>query len=339
VVNPAATSRAITSASATSSSGSAPTVRPSPTLNSTFSSANPPTDRCTAPDCRSRASEPQQQRCAAHFTKCSIASCPRPAHLHRNGRLDLVCVVHYGTAPCLAPSCTRQTSASSRYCPVHKCAVDNCSSPRHASTPNSTACRLHLCTTPACTNPVSYPDRAKSAHCARHTCRTPACTKPSDAVAGGDFCRLHACATPGCAAEARFADEPSHCARHACVVSNCASPRLSADPSSRLGVGLEDRDRCAYHAATRERRTRAASFSGAGVVDWEGLRGRFEPRGEGKRMSDDVERMRRRARENAAREGDFYRYRPEEMEEEEVLGRVRRGSGDWRRMYPTGEDW
>lgn len=218
---------------------------------------------------------------------------------------------------------------------MHKCAVDNCSSPRHTSPPNSTACRVHLCITPACTSPVSYPDRKRSAHCARHTCRTPSCTNPH--TLGEDFCNLHACATPGCAAEARFADAVSHCARHACVVSNCASPRLSADPSSRLGVGLEDRDRCAYHASTRERR-RAASFSGAGL-DWEGLRGRFEARGEGKRLSDDLERLRRLARDRPGREGDFARYRWED--EEEVLERMQRGnlSDEWRRKYPTGDDW
>lgn len=214
--------------------------------------------RCSAPDCRLRATDKQQQRCASHFMACSVPGCTRPAHLHRSGRLDLVCAVHYDTYRCLAADCTRWASSSARYCPSHKCAVPDCSAARCSlTTPNGgDACLKHMCTALYCTNRVLYPDRPRSVHCVLHTCKAPSCVNPrvslGSAGGGSDFCLGHMCLVPGCRGEARFPG--SHCERHACVVAGCVNPRLSAVPSSRLGVGL-DRGQCAAHAARRERRS------------------------------------------------------------------------------------
>ncbi|KAK4097175.1 hypothetical protein N658DRAFT_297045 [Parathielavia hyrcaniae] len=275
-------------------------------------------DRCSARDCRLRASDKQQRRCASHFMACTIPSCTRPAHLHRSGRLDLVCVVHYDTHRCLIADCTRWASSSTPYCPSHKCAVSDCAAARRSlSVPNGgDACLKHLCSTTYCTSPVLYPSRARSVHCALHTCKTMSCTNQRSA--SSDFCLSHTCLTPRCRAEARFAG--SHCERHVCVVAACANPRLSAVPSSTLGVGL-DRERCAAHASRRDRR--AASLDVG--LNWEGLSGRFGVGGERRmgrernRLSDDLEGLRRRERELEA-ERWWGADRSRELEGERVTG-------------------
>ncbi|KAK4118144.1 hypothetical protein N657DRAFT_685438 [Parathielavia appendiculata] len=309
--------------------------------------------RCSAPDCRLRASDKQQRRCASHFMSCTVPGCTRPAHLHRSGRLDLVCAVHYDTHRCLVADCTRWASSSARYCPSHKCAVPDCSAARRSlSVPNGGgACLRHLCTTPYCTNPVLYPNRARSVHCALHTCKTASCVNPraasSSSSSGGitsDFCLSHTCLTPGCRAEARFAG--SHCERHVCVVAGCANPRLSAVPSSTLGVGL-DRERCASHTSRRERRAASLDVDGFGM-DWEGLRGRFGGSGERemdrerKRLSDDLERLRRREREleaerwwaaDRSREAGLVADEDLPEPEREGIERIQRDLDSWKWRY------
>ncbi|KAK4041149.1 hypothetical protein C8A01DRAFT_15110 [Parachaetomium inaequale] len=247
--------------------------------------------RCTSPACRARATDPQQQRCPAHFTTCALPGCPRPAHLHRDGRLDAVCAAHYGTQRCLWPECARR--ASSRYCPSH------------------------------------------------HQCRAPGCTGPRT-TAEDEFCRAHVCSTLGCKSEARF--EGAHCTRHACVVVTCANPRLSAVPSSTLAVGgFDNRDRCAAHARARERRAASLGADDGAGLDWEGLRGRFEMGGERERererwrLSDDLERLRRRERELEAERA--LRAERSRETERERLERMQRDFRTWRRMSSDWDRW
>ncbi|KAK3295270.1 uncharacterized protein B0H64DRAFT_358755 [Chaetomium fimeti] len=230
--------------------------------------------RCTSPDCRLRAIDRTQQRCVSHLILCTIPTCTRPAHQHRDGRLDAVCAAHYGTQRCeWAAGCTRRASASR-------------SSSSSSSTPQPQYCTSH------------------------HQCRTPLCERPRDISRGPrkrdssggevlDHCALHTCRTAGCRSEVHTLVD--YCGRHACAGAGCARPRLSADPASTLSVGL-DRDLCAVHAAAGQRR--AVSMDGVEIgLDWEGLRGRFEMGEEGRRerernrLSDDLERMRRRERE------------------------------------------
>ncbi|KAK4150202.1 hypothetical protein C8A00DRAFT_37207 [Chaetomidium leptoderma] len=298
--------------------------------------------RCTFPNCRARATDRQQRRCDAHFTECAVPDCKRPCHLGRNGQLDQVCAVHYGNYRCLHTDCPRFTG--SRYCAAHRCAVRDCPAARHAAG-GGDACPKHLCTSAACTRAVLYPSRPRAAHCVVHTCKTPSCASPRDGAS--DFCLAHTCAAPTCRAEARFPD--GHCpARHACVVVTCPRPRLSAVPSSTLGVGL-DRDRCAVHARARERRSASLDVDGLGL-DWEGLRGRFDMSGERERererhrLSDDLERLRRMEREREATRtwadvrGGQPSERPRETERER-LERLQTDMEDWRRRYPSWDGW
>ncbi|KAK4233555.1 hypothetical protein C8A03DRAFT_47928 [Achaetomium macrosporum] len=295
--------------------------------------------RCSVPTCRSRATNRQQQRCEAHFMKCTVPDCSRPCHLHRDGRLDLVCAVHYGTFRCAREGCTRRTGSNMHFCPNHTCVVPDCTAGRDPS--GGDACRKHLCNAPSCPNPIAHPTTTTASFCTLHTCRVRGCTHPRAADArGSDFCASHTCMTPNCRSEARFRN--SHCPRHACVVTTCPHPRVSADPSSTLtvsgGGGNSNRDRCVAHARARERRAASLGTDSLGRLDYEGLRSRFELSGEReaererKRLSDDLEALRRRERERERLRED------EEERERERLERVRRDLEAWRRYSGSGRD-
>ncbi|KAL2131740.1 hypothetical protein VTI74DRAFT_4671 [Chaetomium olivicolor] len=296
--------------------------------------------RCGAPDCRSRATDTQQQRCAAHFMRCCVPDCTRPCHLHRDGRLDIVCAVHYGTFKCAWAGCSRRTGYNTRYCPAHKCVVRDCTASRDPAGDRD-ACLEHLCRTPSCPNPTAYPSLSTSLHCTAHSCSTPSCPNPRHAASGSDFCLTHTCATPSCRGEAL--SNSAHCLRHACIVPTCANPRLSAVASSTLGVGL-DRDKCAEHASAplsstrlnRERRSASLDLD----VDFDSLRNRFvlgagreEQRleRERKRLSDDLEGLRRQ------NERELERARRARRDREE-LEKLQRDMEDWRRRYPAWDD-
>ncbi|KAL1836759.1 hypothetical protein VTJ49DRAFT_4699 [Mycothermus thermophilus] len=202
--------------------------------------------RCSAHDCTARATDSTQKVCAAHLMRCSIPSCSRPAHRHRDGHLDVVCAAHYGTHRCLATGCDRWASA--RYCAEHRCLVSSCTASRASSPPNAEACLNHLCRAMGCANAVLYPTRNSSAHCALHTCRSPSCSAPRMTESGSDFCASHTCNTPGCRSE--VVHSPArYCVRHACVVMGCTNARLSAPTSASGGNSPlllapgEDRDR------------------------------------------------------------------------------------------------
>ncbi|KAK3302716.1 uncharacterized protein B0T15DRAFT_422964 [Chaetomium strumarium] len=287
--------------------------------------------RCNAPNCRSRVTNRQQQRCEAHFLKCTVPDCSRPCHLHRDGRLDLVCAVHYGTFRCTWEGCTRRTGSNMHFCPSHKCVVPECTAGRDPSAAGSDTCRKHN---------------------NNNTCHVRGCTHPRDNdinnnTRGGsssEFCVGHTCATPNCRDQARFFGNGSHCARHACAVTTCPRPRLSADPANNNNSAHHG-DRCVAHARARERRAVSLSGSGGGmdsslggVLDYEGLRSRFELSGEReaererKRLSDDLEALKRRERERE-------RLREEEEERErERVDRLRRDMDAWRRYAGSGRD-
>ncbi|AEO68666.1 uncharacterized protein THITE_163041 [Thermothielavioides terrestris NRRL 8126] len=327
--------------------------------------------RCTAPDCHSRATDSRQQRCGRHVRLCGVPGCARPAHQHRDGRLDLVCAVHYGIYRCVWPDCSRSTGSSMRYCPAHKCCVAECAAGRDA-TGGTDACAKHRCTVPRCPNPVLYPSHPRSLHCTLHTCRAAGCVSPrtstttstssssttTKTTTASDFCPTHTCLTPHCTAPARFAH--SHCTRHACAVANCANARLgAADPAGALSPSSwRYRDRCEAHARARERRAVSVggledigigigttTGTGAGVAGVAGgggggggdggasLRDRFELELAGER-----ERKRLSDDLEALRRREREREREAERRRAEVE-RLRRDLEEWRGLNPDRDRW
>ncbi|GAB1319915.1 hypothetical protein MFIFM68171_10125 [Madurella fahalii] len=277
--------------------------------------------RCTVPHCYSRAEDRQQKRCTAHTTKCTVSGCDRPCHLHRDGRLDLACAVHYGNFKCAWAGCTRRKPGYDiKYCLAHKCAIPTCGNGRDPS--GASVCATHRCTFPTCLNAVAEPSDPSSLACLEeHTCKTARCLFPrisngSGTAAAGLFCRAHTCGMPGCAREARLPGSRYCAERHACTVAGCAEARLEplSSSSSASGPGratLSPTDygmpalggKCAKHASVgggggRERRERAASLDVR--VDLDGLRERLDR--DRKRLSDDVGRMVRLEREREERE-------------------------------------
>lgn len=87
---------------------------------------------------------------------CIVPDCARPAHLHRDGRLDLVCAVHYGTFRCVWTGCARRTGSNMRYCPSHKCTVADCTA-GHDPTGASDACSKRKPTLPPPSPPHLHP--------------------------------------------------------------------------------------------------------------------------------------------------------------------------------------
>ncbi|KAH6635862.1 hypothetical protein F5144DRAFT_565664 [Chaetomium tenue] len=257
--------------------------------------------RCTSSECRLRATDRTQQRCTAHIILCNVPNCTRPAHQHRDGRLDATCAAHYGTQLCeWAAGCTRRASAG------------------RSSSPSTSS------------------SKSKSPqYCASHQCRTPLCERPRAISRSSpssrdilDHCELHTCRTAGCRGEVHTLVD--YCARHACAGVGCARPRLSADPASGLAVGL-DRDLCVVHAQAGQRRAVSLNAGEIGL-DWDELRGRFEM-GEGgrrererKRLSDDLERMRRREREL---EEDLERAERRRGLDREAMDRLQRDFQAW----------
>ncbi|KAL2177494.1 uncharacterized protein P884DRAFT_243641 [Thermothelomyces heterothallicus CBS 202.75] len=223
--------------------------------------------RCTYPDCRLRATDRQQQRCAAHLVKCAVPACARPAYQHRDGVLDTMCAAHYGTQRCLWPNCARR--ASSRYCSAHGCRRPGCDRPRARAVPD-----------------------------------TPAIPAAADGNNGANdypylYCLAHTCKTPGCRAGARLDDV--HCERHARVRERRRPVSLGVDP---LGLGFgweeqeqeqeeEEEEREDRRGGRYEPLTRAAAA--AAGDEWQRER-------EWRRLSDDLERIRRRERAREERE-------------------------------------
>ncbi|KAL2257042.1 hypothetical protein VTK26DRAFT_750 [Humicola hyalothermophila] len=297
--------------------------------------------RCAAPGCRDRAQDRQQQRCKAHFTVCSFPGCTRPCHLHRDGLLDVVCVVHYGTHKCAFPGCTRRKPGyDMKYCLAHKCAIPDCPAGRDPTTTNNSSsssagaaavCPAHRCAAPYCRNPVAFPSSSTSLTCVEHTCRsrssrcTQRCADPTT-----DFCRDHMCLVAPCRNEARF--PTGYCSeRHACVVPTCSKPRMSVTGLGRSGSlspsAALDRDRCVDHAHARHRRAASMDYASP-EVDIEALRDRFKFEAERKRLSDDIELLRRREGERERerqREKELLRLRGELEEVERWLEREGRG--------------
>ncbi|KAL2194636.1 hypothetical protein P885DRAFT_42313 [Corynascus similis CBS 632.67] len=129
--------------------------------------------RCTYPDCRSRATDRQQQRCAAHFIKCAVPACTRSAYLHRDGSLDTVCAAHYSTQRCLWRDCTRHVS--SHYCSAHGCRRPGCQRARGGGDGSGghEYCIPHTCKTPGCRALARFEDTPS--HCERHACAVVTC--------------------------------------------------------------------------------------------------------------------------------------------------------------------
>ncbi|KAK3368790.1 hypothetical protein B0H63DRAFT_489181 [Podospora didyma] len=265
--------------------------------------------RCTSSGCLEGIDNFLQKRCAKH-THCAAPHCTSPpaAHLH-----STFCARH----TCSSGACPNQArenkkNTSKQFCGDHECAVGGCGSERDSY---GDFCSMHRCTLDNCLKPIVDLDRADSLFCFDHACKVAkclrCCKKPSDycddhrcrkpscpnlgANGVGSLCTAHRCRVADCEREGNM-DRGFCASKHACIVPLCPKPRIT----DRIPTTGEMAERCIEHHLAWERAMVRRAVSEELTAEFE--QERTEWRKDKKRLSDDINELRKRDQEKKEKE-------------------------------------